>query len=559
MDAISFRFASLILLGLTLLGGAACGPTSGAAFNPTTGVLTVTGTANADLYVVSVVAGAIVVNGGQVQIRGGVPTVANTVRIEMRGKEGADFLELDEGGGALPDGLLIGGYGADVLVGGSGDDTVDGGDGDDVALLGDGDDTFVWRDGDDFDTVEGEAGADTLVSNGSSADEQVELYADAGRVVVHRQAGAVTTDLGGVESIEWIARAGADSIVVGDLSGTAATRIRVDLQGVDGFGDASADAVMVNATQGDDAFGFAGDASLVQGFGLAANVQIVGGEVAYDRLTATAQAGADAIDASGLEADAIPLVANGGLGVDVFTGGAGNDLFNGGDGNDQAFLGDGDDGVVWNPGDDNDTIVGEAGFDALVFNGAAIGEIYELFPVAGRVQLFRNVASVVLDLDDLEAVDFAPRSGNDIVVVHDLSTTDLVEVNANLTGSSGTPDGIADSVFVSGTGLDDTVQVVGDAGTVGVFGLHTTVHIENAEIGFDGLTVSTYAGDDVVHAAALSATGINLTADGGDDDDVLIGGAGADVLYGGEGDDLLQGGPGLDVLDGGPGSNIVLQ
>ena len=51
---------------------------------------------------------------------------------------------------------------------------------------------------------------------------------------------------------------------------------------------------------------------------------------------------------------------------------------------------------------------------------------------------------------------------------------------------------------------------------------------------------------------------IQLTANGGDGDDVLIGSAGNDTLTGGNGDDVLIGGGGVDVLDGGPGDNIVI-
>ena len=52
---------------------------------------------------------------------------------------------------------------------------------------------------------------------------------------------------------------------------------------------------------------------------------------------------------------------------------------------------------------------------------------------------------------------------------------------------------------------------------------------------------------------------MQLTANGGDGDDVLIGSAGNDTLIGGAGDDVLIGGAGHDILDGGPGNNIVIQ
>jgi Ca2+-binding RTX toxin-like protein len=85
------------------------------------------------------------------------------------------------------------------------------------------------------------------------------------------------------------------------------------------------------------------------------------------------------------------------------------------------------------------------------------------------------------------------------------------------------------------------------------------VTIANPENAHDNLYIGTLAGDDVIYAVGLATPSILLTADGGDDDDVLIGGDGGDVLMGGDGDDLLQGGPGLDVLDGGAGNNILIQ
>jgi Ca2+-binding RTX toxin-like protein len=71
--------------------------------------------------------------------------------------------------------------------------------------------------------------------------------------------------------------------------------------------------------------------------------------------------------------------------------------------------------------------------------------------------------------------------------------------------------------------------------------------------------VNGLAGDDAIDATGLAAAGIALTADGGEDDDVLLGGDGNDTLLGGAGDDVLIGGPGLDILDGGTGDNVVIQ
>src|SRR6185436_19851033 len=93
-------------------------------------------------------------------------------------------------------------------------------------------------------------------------------------------------------------------------------------------------------------------------------------------------------------------------------------------------------------------------------------------------------------------------------------------------------------------------------GVVTVSGLPQEVTISNFEAG-DRIVINGLGGDDVIEASGL--TGMQLTANGGDGDDVLIGSAGNDILTGGAGDDVLIGGPGQDVLDGGPGNNIVLQ
>ena len=77
---------------------------------------------------------------------------------------------------------MNGGLGADMLIGSEGDDLVNGGDGDDAGLLGAGDDTFAWNPGDDNDTLEGQAGFDTMLFNGASVAENIDVSANGGRV-----------------------------------------------------------------------------------------------------------------------------------------------------------------------------------------------------------------------------------------------------------------------------------------------------------------------------------------------------------------------------------------
>jgi Ca2+-binding RTX toxin-like protein len=335
------------------------------------------------------------------------------------------------------------------------------------------------------------------------------------------------------------------------------TKIGLDLRGPNGGGDGAADTVTVNGTNGADTFGASGDAGGVSVFGLQAAVDIFFQEVGNDRLTLNGLGGDDTIDATSLEADGIQLTMNGGLGNDVFLGSEGNDFINGGDGDDLALMGAGDDTFVWNPGDDNDTLEGQAGFDTMLFNGANVAENIDIAANGGRVRFFRNVANVVMDLDDVESIDFNALGGADTIVVNDLSGTDLVEANLNLTEAANVAG--ADTVIVQGTSGDDVALIFGDANGTSVLGLATQVNITGADAANDRLTVNALAGDDVVEASGLAAGAIQLTADGGADDDILIGGAGADTMQGGDGDDVLIGGPGIDVLDGGPGDNVVIQ
>jgi Ca2+-binding RTX toxin-like protein len=119
--------------------------------------------------------------------------------------------------------------------------------------------------------------------------------------------------------------------------------------------------------------------------------------------------------------------------------------------------------------------------------------------------------------------------------------------------------GQGDTVVVSGTFGADAVVVRGGGGTVTVTGLAVSVTIKGFDAA-DRLVVDGLGGgDDVVDAAGLGPGGLLLTANGGDGNDVLIGGPGADALNGDAGDDVLVGGLGLDALDGGAGRNIVIQ
>ena len=403
--------------------------------------------------------------------------------------------------------------------------------------------------------VEGQDGTDTLEFLGANIAETMTIAANGDHVSLTRDVGTVSMDLHGVEVVELRASGGADSITIGDVGGTALTRVLVDLRGATGGGDGVADTVTVNATQGAETFGVVGSGGTVQVFGTPAETEIVGAEATNDRLVLNGQGGDDVINASGLQAGQIRLTLNGGLGNDLIIGSQGDDLINGGDGNDTALMGAGDDTFVWNPGDDNDIVEGQAGIDTLLFNGANISETITLGANGGRVLFTRDVAAVTMDLNDVEQVTFNALGGADTIRIGDLRGTDLTDVTLNLGGA----DGQADTVVIQATGGDDVVVVAGDGGGVNVFGLGAVIHIIGFEAANDRLVINAGGGNDVVDASGLGVGGLLLTLNGGDGDDVLLGGAGNDILAGEAGDDVLIGGPGQDVLDGGIGDNILIQ
>ena len=422
--------------------------------------------------------------------------------------------------------------------------------------MGAGDDVFQWNPGDGNDTVEGQDGTDTLLFFGANIAENIDIVANGGRVLFNRDIASVTMDLDGTEIIDFRALGGADEIVIGDLSGTDVTQIDLDLRGPNGGGDGAADTITVTATNGADVLGVAGDAAGISVFGLQASVNIFFPEAANDRLILNGLDGDDVINASALEAGAVQLTINGGRGEDIIIGSEGGDVINGGDGNDTALMGGGDDTFVWNPGDDNDTLEGQDGTDTMLFNGAVIAEKIDISANNGRVLFTRDIANVVMDLNDVERIDFNALGGADRIVVNDLSGTDVTEVNVSLAVAGGGGDGEADTVIVGGTQGNDIIDIVGAGTSVAVAGLSALVNITGAEGANDSLVINGFGGNDAITATTLPAGVVKLTIDGGDGDDTILGSQGADTLIGGNGNDFLFGDNGNDLALMGAGDDV---
>jgi len=461
----------------------------------------------------------------------------------------AGAIQLTVDGGGAND-KIFGGKGDDLMLGGDGDDFIDGNQGNDTALLGAGNDVFQWDPGDGSDVVEGQAGTDTMLFNGSNTSENVDILANGGRALFLRNVGNIAMDLDDVEIIRLNALGDSDNTVVGDLTGTDVTKVAIDLAAVINgkTGDGKLDSVTVNATNADDIVTIASVGKQIVVDGLSAQVTVAHAD-ATDRLVVNGLGGDDLIDASGLKAGKINLQVFGGLGEDTVIGSAGNDTVNGGDGDDVALLGAGDDTFVWNPGDDNDVVEGQAGIDAMVFNGNNIAENIDIAANGGRVLFFRDIANVVMDLNDVETVHFNALGGVDKINIGDLTGTDAKLVAIDLAGVIGgaTGDGQFDSVTVDGTNGDDVVSISSLGGKIVVDGLSAQVAVDHAEAD-DKLVVTALAGDDIIDASTLAASKATLQLLGGAGDDIVLGSAGDDLIDGGAGDDVLFGSGGSDTF-----------
>jgi hypothetical protein len=191
-------------------------------------------------------------------------------------------------------------------------------------------------------------------------------------------------------------------------------------------------------------------------------------------------------------------ILRGGIGAETLLGGGGNDDVAGGDGDDVARLGGGSDVFTWNPGDDSDTVEGDAGTDRMAFNGSNIGEIFDVSANGDRVRFTRNVASIVMDLDDVERIALRALGGTDVTTVNDLGGTDMEDVDVDLRLIDGSSDPQPDTVVVGGTEKRDVVRLLRSGDQVVAAGLAAQTTVTGSELLSDTLRVQTLGGDDAV-------------------------------------------------------------
>jgi hypothetical protein len=155
----------------------------------------------------------------------------------------------------------------------------------------------------------------------------------------------------------------------------------------------------------------------------------------------------------------------------------------------------------------------------MLFNGAGVADTFDVSANGSRVRFFRQPANITMDLDDVERIVTEALGGIDDAVVHDMSGTDLTNIEFDLEAAiaGNTGDGAADTVTVEGTNGPDAVALAANAGGVDVTGLPTAVRIEHSEVANDLLKVNTLGGNDTVAigggVAALIQLAIDLGAD----------------------------------------------
>ena len=175
----------------------------------------------------------------------------------------------------------------------------------------------------DRTTVDGGTGHDTLVFDGPVQADAFRLSPSGRQAMLTHDAGAAALALSETEQVDVASIGGNHALTVDDLRGTGITGVANDLASVPGRATSGAAVAqtIVNGTVGDDTIVASGGGAATTVHGLAATVQILHADT-RDDLTIAGLAGNDRIDATGLQADAPKLAADGGAGNDTILGGA---------------------------------------------------------------------------------------------------------------------------------------------------------------------------------------------------------------------------------------------
>ena len=415
--------------------------------------------------------------------------------------------------GGVGDDTLIGGSSVDYIDGGDGFDHIHGGLGNDFIEGGSGGDHIFWFDGDGFDEIDGGDGDNMLSVYGSTTTANAfNVYVDPeftiGFIVTIN--GATSgLDTSGIQGVDLNGGSQADSVVVGDLTGSTLRDLSILLGGDSVFGDT----VVLNGTNGSDLIGVSGSGSTVTVSGLPFTVAITGYSVdpagaQVDTIQVNGNAGYDTMYVNAALVQPVGVILDGGVGKDLLYSGAPD------------FAGQ-----------------SPSLFRVSLIGGSALDQFY---PTAGHVALTGSGSDILeLSGNDLNNALSVTQSGNVLTYTVDASST-VLNV-AEFTGL----------LNIDAAGGNDTV-------TLGGYAFASTVSggLGNDSINATGLSVSVsiYGGSGTDYLTGGSG---NDFLDGGDGSNQLAGGLGNDELSGGVGGDLFiyNAGDGVDFMDGGGGVN----
>src|SRR4051812_29529324 len=232
----------------------------------------------------------------------------------------------------------------------------------------------------------GDGAADSVVVDGTEGSDQADVGTDAGDAVVNGLATTVRVT-GGEPANDRLdlAGLGGDDQLSAGVDTTAPVRVRL-------IGGEGSDAAVYQGSGGDDNIGIARDTNdEVATFSPGTSVvdsstetlDVRGGQ---GNDTILGQNGIAGLTALTVEGNAGDDTLGGGDGDDALLGGGGDDHVDGNRGTDTALMGGGADTFEWDPGDGNDTVEGQAGRDALQFNGSNIAEKLVVTPNGSRVR-----------------------------------------------------------------------------------------------------------------------------------------------------------------------------
>ncbi len=474
------------------------------------------------------------------------------------------------------DDFLVGTSGIDTLTGSYGNDTLSGLDGNDTLDGGDGDDLLSGGLG--ADSIDGGAGVDTVTYVSSDDRISVDLGTSTASTTIANsessgdQLTSIENVLGSNHS-DWIFGNNDDNILKGNrggdwLRGLAGTDVLIGDDGDDdldgGAGEDNLDGgdgndMLIGGDGKDVLAGGAGDDTLIGdgGAGAGAADQLIGG-AGIDRLEGGAGddvlLGGDGDDSSGniiLSGEFFPSPVAAGL-----YGGDGNDILDGGSGNDTLDGGSGNDQYLFGLETGNDTVVTGGGNDELIFDDIASDQLWFSETPNGTTGNFNLVITAIGQGTSVTVQNWRTSSGDHsnqarriIAADKALAASDVSALVIAMASQSSTVPASwptdPDQTFLDG--LDQSWQdfeTYEDRAIVVGSSVQDTINFDPDLIGgvrYDGLN-----GNDTIN--------------GGETDDILIGGQGADTLNGGGGDDQFHyaADTGYDYVNGGDGYDTLI-